>query len=136
MLGPVREPDALALRRFAVTLPLALGVLGGVIAWQSGAWTWGVPLWVLAAVIGSVGGLVPGTRRSIWRGFMTTTRPVGWVVSMVLLSVVFFGVLLPMGLLSRAFRGDRLGRRFDPAAPTYWDRADADDAPERRFRPF
>lgn len=136
MLGPVREPDALGLRRFAVTLPLALCVLGGVIVWQTGVWAWGLPLWVLAGVIGPVGALVPRTRLPIWRGFMAVTRPIGWVVSMVLLSTVYFGVLLPMGLLSRAFRGDRLGRRLDREAATHWDTADVDDGPERRFRPF
>jgi hypothetical protein len=136
MLDPVREPDALALRRFVVTLPLALCVLGGVIAWQTGVWGWGLPLWVLAGVVGPVGVLAPGTRRPIWHGFMTVTAPIRWVVSMVLLSVVYFGVLLPMGLLSRTFRGDRLGRRFDRTAATYWAPAEVDDGPDRRFRPF
>ena len=136
MLGPAREPDALALRRFSVTLPLALSVLGGMIAWRPGVWGWGLPLWVLAAVVGPVGLLVPGTRRPIWRGFLIVTRPIGWVVSMVLLSTVYFGVLLPMGLVSRALRGDRLGRRLDRAAATHWDLADVDDGPDRRFRPF
>jgi hypothetical protein len=41
------------------------------------------------------------------------------VVLLVPLFVLFF---LPFGLLARRGRRDRLGRFFDPDAPTYWKR--------------
>ncbi len=136
MLMPVDEPDAVALRRFVVTLPLAIGTLGGIIAWQTGAWLWGLPLWVAAVVVGLVGALMPRTRRSIWHGFMVVTRPIGWLVSMVLLAVVYFIVVLPMALALRALRGDRLGLRFNREASTHWEQAEVEGGVERRFRPF
>lgn len=42
------------------------------------------------------------------------------IVSPVALAVVFFGVVLPTGVLLRAFGKDPLRLKRDPAAGTYW----------------
>jgi hypothetical protein len=42
------------------------------------------------------------------------------IVSPVVLGVMFFGVVTPMGLVMRALGKDPLRLRFDPAARTYW----------------
>lgn len=135
MLGPLREPNDLDLRRFAVAMPLALCVLGGVVAWRAG-WAWGLPPWGLAVVLGAVGVALPRARRPIWRGFTIVTRPIGRLVSLGVLAVVYCGVLTPMGLVARMVRGDRLGRRPDRGASSYWEPAEPPEDPERRFRPF
>lgn len=136
MLLPDREPTDIELRHFAVALPLALCVLGGLVAWRAPHWAWATPLWAAAVLLGVAGVAFPAARRPIRRGFMTVTRPVGRVVSFLLLGAVYFGVLLPMGLASRAIRGDRLGRRFDAAASTHWQPHEPEDGPAGRFRPY
>ena len=42
------------------------------------------------------------------------------VVSPVVLSLVFFSTVTPIGLLLRRLGKDPLRLRFDPDAPTYW----------------
>jgi hypothetical protein len=42
------------------------------------------------------------------------------IVSPVVLGVMFFGVITPIGLARRALGKDSLRLRYDPAASTYW----------------
>jgi hypothetical protein len=44
------------------------------------------------------------------------------ITSPIILGVMFFLVITPMGLAMRLFGKDLLRLRFDPAAPTYWIR--------------
>ncbi len=41
-------------------------------------------------------------------------------MSPVILAVLFYGAITPLGLLSRVFGYDPLRRRIDPAAKSYW----------------
>jgi hypothetical protein len=54
------------------------------------------------------------------------------VVSPVVMGVIFFGVFTPVGAAMRAFGRDAMKRRFEPKAPSYWERRDppgpADDS--------
>ena len=42
------------------------------------------------------------------------------VVNPVIMAILFFGMMLPIGLLMRAFGKDFLRFARDPSAPTYW----------------
>lgn len=42
------------------------------------------------------------------------------IVSPVVLALMFFSTVAPIGLLMRALGKDLLGLRFDPGAPSYW----------------
>ena len=48
------------------------------------------------------------------------TYPVGFVISHVVLALVYFLVLTPIGLTMRLFGHDPLSRKFDPGARSYW----------------
>jgi polyferredoxin len=52
-----------------------------------------------------------------WMGLAFT---LGLIVTTVLLSVFYFVVMTPFGLLARAFGRDFLSRKFDPQAASYW----------------
>ena len=52
----------------------------------------------------------------IWMRF---ARALGWVNSRILLTIFFFVVITPYGVLQRVFGRDRLGRRWR-AAPPAW----------------
>ncbi len=45
-------------------------------------------------------------------------------LSAVVVAAVFFGVVTPVALLSRALRDDPLQRAFEPTSPTYWREVD------------
>lgn len=49
-------------------------------------------------------------------------RPIGIVMSHVILLTLFFGVITPLGLAARLFTRDPLELRWDERAPSYWRR--------------
>jgi saxitoxin biosynthesis operon SxtJ-like protein len=75
----------------------------------------------LAAVLG-FGGLVwPRGIRPVFVTAMALTMPIGWVVSHVLLGVLFFGLFTPVGLFFKLIGRDALCRRFAPEQASYWE---------------
>jgi hypothetical protein len=64
------------------------------------------------------------------------TLPIGLVVSFVMLSLFYFLLITPIGLLFRLMGRDPLQRRFDAKARTYWVEHQPPDRPERYFQQF
>ena len=58
------------------------------------------------------------------------------VLTYVLVTLTFFLVVTPIGLLMRAFGRDPLGRRPDPEATSYWVDVPADGPGSRPEKPF
>ena len=74
--------------------------------------------------------------RIIYLGLMLVTFPIGWAISMILLTAFYFLLLAPLGLLFRLLGRDPLCRRFDPDAKSYWlDRQEPDNL-DRYFHQY
>jgi hypothetical protein len=94
-------------------------------------------LWVAAAVVPIVGWLVPAVMRLVFLGMSYLAWPIGFVVSHVVLAVVYYLVLTPIGLLTRLFGYDSMKKDFDPEVESYWvDRSPEAVDPKRYFRQF
>jgi hypothetical protein len=63
---------------------------------------------IIGLILGGVGLLMPGLSKKISWLWYKLAEALGFVVSKVLLSLIFFVFLLPLGLLSRMFRKDLL----------------------------
>ncbi|MGH7412618.1 MAG: SxtJ family membrane protein, partial [Candidatus Rokuibacteriota bacterium] len=58
-------------------------------------------------------------------------------ISPVILGLLFYGTVAPIGLLLRLFGKDVLRLRFEPASPTYWiERRPPGPAPDTMPRQF
>ena len=65
--------------------------------------------------------------RIIYLGLILVTFPIGWVISMILLTAFYFLLLTPLGFIFRLLGRDPLCRRFDPEVKSYWlDRRETD----------
>lgn len=73
---------------------------------------------------------------SLYRNWILAALPIGWTISHILLGIVFYGVITPIGLIMRALGRDSMERAFDPAATTYWVRREEVTDPARYFRQF
>lgn len=111
-----------ALRGFGRTVGLVLLAIGTYVLWRRG-WA----LTVLPATLLGIGGALvglglaaPGVLRPVYRVWMLLAVVMGFVMTRVLLTLVFFGVVTPIGLLRRALGHDPLRRKPDPHATTYW----------------
>jgi len=111
-----------ALRSFGRTVGLVFLALGAFMLWRRG--------WVVTALPGTllgVGGAlvllglaVPALLGPLYRVWMLLAFALGFVMTRVLLTLVFFLVVTPIGLLRRALGHDTMRRRRDPSATTYW----------------
>ena len=74
----------------------------------------------LAVLLAAVGLVVPKLLHPLNRAWMWVGRCLNRIVNPVLLGLVFFGVLTPLGLAMRATGRDPLRLRFDRSARSYW----------------
>jgi len=93
-----------------------------------------VPLVAIGVVLGIAGLVRPAIAAAVYRGLTLALFPIGWVVSHVLLAVVYYLLLTPIGLVLRASGRDPLHRKIQPEAPSYWIERDGPRAPDTYFR--
>ena len=68
--------------------------------------------------------------------WMIAIFPLAWLVSNLVLALVFFGLLTPLGLLFRLLGRDPLDRTWPGRQDSYWQKKPAADKPERYLRQF
>ncbi|MCP4897230.1 MAG: hypothetical protein GY906_09700, partial [bacterium] len=95
-----------------------------------------VVLWLLAIVVPVIGWIFPRFMRAVFVGMSYAAWPIGFVVSHVVLALVYYLVLTPIGLSLRVFGYDPMQRRVDTEAKTYWIERDATIDAKRYFRQF
>ena len=114
------NPSTKQLRQFAgIWFPAFCALVGWSIGHKTGHWS-GVEIgWVLAGLL-SVGGLIlPALIRPIFVGLILLTFPIGWVVSHLLLGLIFYGVVTPIGLILRISGHDPLQLK-KPSGNSVW----------------
>ena len=106
------------LRNFGLTVGIAFGVLAGLLFWRDKAHY--VYFAVISIVFLGLGLVVPVVLKPVERVWMTAARAMGWFMTRVLLTIMFFVVFTPIGLIARLFGKDFLNLRTDKSATTYW----------------
>ena len=93
-------------------------------------------LWA-ASLLGLVGGLAPRLLSPFAAAWTWLGRRLGGLVNPLLMAVVFFGVVTPMGWLMRRFTRDPLRLAWNPSADSYWlPRVPPGPAPESLTHQF
>jgi len=96
-----------------------LAAVGGI-SWWAGRPTIACCAWAAAAAILLFGLAHPPLLRPVERGWRRLAETLAWINTRVLLTIVFYLVLAPVGLVRRIAGSDPLERRFDRSAATYW----------------
>jgi carbamoyltransferase len=124
-------PTTRVLRQFAV---LWLLFFGGAAAWRLEVRHQPIAaaaLGTLALLVGGAGLLKPSLVRPVFVGWMRVARPIGEVVSTIVVGAVFLALFVPAALLQRALGRDALALR-EPRGRSHWKpRAMASDV--RRY---
>jgi carbamoyltransferase len=131
-----RTPSRRDLTWFGAVLLLFFLVIGGLLGRALDSDVARNILWAAGSLVALVYYVVPPLRRPMFVGWMYAAYPIGFVVSHVLLGLVYFGVVTPIGLLMRAVGHDPMARRFDRSAPTYWIARKPVTDVKRYFRQF
>ena len=130
------RPDEGTLRQFGWIALAGFWVIA-ILAWNEwlifaiGLGTWRpfvagvfVVLGLLAAFFSLV---YPRANRGLYVGMALIGAPIGFVVGYVIMAVLFYGMLAPLGGIFRFSGRDVLHRRFEPDSESYW----ADPRPAR-----
>src|SRR5262245_31042698 len=134
LIDPSSPVSDRALRWFAGLWFPALCVMAGLAARRHDALLVAYLAWTAGALLSIAGLMRPSVVRPIYRVLMGVTYPIGWVTSHVLLFVLYYVVITPVGVLVRMFH-DPMGRRLDRAEASYWTPRESPQ-PGRYFRQF
>jgi hypothetical protein len=112
------RPERRRLRRFGLTVAAGLTVVGAVSFWRDHTIAPRV-LWTLAALIGAPALLVPAALGPVEKAWHTFGNGLAWVNTRIILTVLFYLVVTPVGVFMRFFR-DPLDRQLSETRTSYW----------------
>lgn len=125
------RPEERVLRQFAWIAAIGFPVLAAwfaspEIAWHRvWAWHWtGTAVLVIAGIgVAQLLLFLAGIRQLthwLYVALMVVVYPLGFVLSHVLIAIIYYLVVTPIALVFRAMGRDVLGKKLDPSAKTYW----------------
>lgn len=123
------NPTKKDLRNFGFLALVAFGLVGGLVYWKRGLFgfdfgnateTVSYVLWGLGLLSGFFSIAMPAANRALFVTLSLITYPIGFVVSHVVMAIIFFVIITPVGLLFRVLGRDPLHRKLDRSAESYW----------------
>ena len=93
-------------------------------------------LGLMAVLVGTLGLIKPGAVRWIFVTWMVLAFPIGWLVSQLMLAVLFYVVLTPVAILFRWRGRDLLARKPAPGQSTFWTKKSVPENVKSYFRQY
>ncbi|NWF39487.1 hypothetical protein F3F96_10110 [Mariprofundus sp. NF] len=117
----IPELDTKGLRQFGLMLGAILAVIFGLLLpW---AWEWeNLPnlQWIGTGVIVIAWALIaPDSMRGLYNGWMRVALVIGHVINSIILAIVYFIVITPMGIVMRLMGKDPMRRTLDKTIASY-----------------
>jgi len=111
-----------SLRKFGLVVGGVFLAIATVIAWRRGWDLAGLPTWLgtPGALLVATGLVAPAALRSVYRVWMGLAFVLGFIMTRVILTLVFVLMMVPIGFLLRLVGKEVLDRKQDPAAVSYW----------------
>lgn len=124
------------LRWFGLSLAMLLWLVAFGLYWR-----FRMPWLAVLVMLGGCGllavySLQPQSRRPIILGFRRLVWPIQVVVSTLLLAILFFMVITPIGVAMRLFGRDPLAKSHDRQRESYWEEYPSSRETDRYFRMY
>ena len=104
-------------RKTTLTVAIVFGLIG---SWQLyRARPTATAIFLGLALVLAVVAFIPPAARGFQRVWMRIAETLGWINTRILLTIVYYGLLTPVGALRRSSRHDPLTRRSSRQA-SYW----------------
>jgi hypothetical protein len=129
-------PSHRDLRLFALVQLIVAFSAAWLIHRRYGADTLAMALCGVSSAVLITGLILPRLVRPLFRAWMLAAFPIGWVMSHVVLAIVYFGVVTPIAFALRMAGRDTLQRKPRPDAATYWIPRPTPSESNRYFRQF
>ena len=122
-------------RSFGLVFAGLFTLVAAISAWRHGwMWPWALPL---ACAFAGLALFAPALLARLNRAWTWFGVLLSRIVNPIVLGLMFFATILPIGLLLRATGKDLLRLKRDPAARSYWiDRTPPGPAPETMRNQF
>jgi hypothetical protein len=112
----IKDLDRKGLREFGLTTGGIVAVLFGLFF----PWVLERPIprwpWVIAGVLIAWGLVAPMSLQPVYRGWMKFGLLLSKITTPIIMGIVFYLVVTPMGIVRRMTGNDSLARRFDASA--------------------
>lgn len=116
----VFAPSDRMLRQFAALWIVFFGAIAALQVFPLHRHALGIVLAVLAVTVGPLGLAWPRTIKPVFIGWMILAYPIGWIVSRIVLGVLFYGLFTPVAWVFRCIGRDELALKTQPTEATYW----------------
>ena len=114
-----KPPTTKELRDFGLLTGALFALLFGLIFPWSRGYRFPLWPWILCVLLLGTALLRPQLLKPVFSAWSRLGLVLGWINSRVVLTVIFYVVILPVGLVMRLFGRDAMVRGFDPDATTY-----------------
>ena len=128
------QPSRGQLAVFGAIWAVFFGIFGWLSLSGSSSYAVAGAIWMAAVVVPILGAAAPEFLRRVYLAMAYAAFPIGFVLSHLVLALVYYGVITPTGLLMRMLGYDPMRRRFDPQADTYWITREEGTATDQYFR--
>ncbi len=107
------------LRQFGIVLGIILGAFGSIhfLRHHQSAYKWFFSFSASSFIFGI---FFPLKLKPVFTVFTKIAHAIGWVNTRIILTVVYYVILTPIGLLMRIFGKDILSLKIDKGAKSYW----------------
>ena len=106
------------LRKFGFTVGIVLGALGGLFWWRGREFY--VYVLFAAGLLVFFGWVLPVLLKPIQKVWMTLAVILGWFMTRVILSLLFYLVFVPIGRIARVFGKEFLYLKLSSSKESYW----------------
>ncbi len=134
MLEINKAPSKRELNWFGVIILAVTGAIGAMVFFKTEGTTAAGIVWAVGGVIVAVYYAVRPLRWPIYIGWLHFFFPIGWTVSHLIMVIIYYVVITPIGLVMRLVGYDPMKRKFDREASSYWVGHDPGSDPSRYFR--
>lgn len=128
------ENSVVSPRRFGLSFAAGLATLSAILLWRGrpiGRYTL-----VVAFSIATLAMVAPGFLAPLERVLARIFRAVSATITYVVLTLMYYLVITPLGLVIRLLGQDLLEMKFDPQSKSYWKDVESSGPGSRPDRPF
>lgn len=110
------------LKEFGLTVGAVVGLLGLLFLWRGKSF---YLYFLLTSALLILNGLIkPALLKPIQKVWMSFAVIMGWFMARVILTVLFFLIVTPIGIIFKLLRKDIIGVKIDKEAESYWAKKD------------
>jgi cytochrome b subunit of formate dehydrogenase len=106
-------------RNFGITIGLILLVIGAILFWKTNT---SYLIFIIIGLVLLVSGLtIPIILKPIYFIWMVFAAILGWIMTRVILSILYYAIMTPIRLISRLFGKQFIELRWDKSKRSYWN---------------